>query len=497
MLEKRDQMIKFDGYIKAITDDSPTPSAESDVPVKEGVIIQWWISGFGEGESIVLGFSTEQAHYYINAPSPAYAKYFKNIKERAVLSKAVVDILINAHDEGDDLEYEELLTKLEKIPVDDDMDTLTSEMLIHNSQFVLAQVSSFEEAGDEDEERYMMNSKCIRELLDLAGVENKKSSNQGHVRRNKQTTKKKSKTTQSLATTTPLIREVFTEYFGAQIDTNENVKTKTIRKWKCKFCENCMKDDCGSCKNCLDMTKFGGTGKSKQGCIQRVCQNMIEKNMENEVSDDENEVQKENIDKNIIVKGKHQLKKFFLDIKRMDISSDIMHSQLGVKYPGEPLGQIKSKSIYNVAQVAGKMWKSGDFAMVEREVVQIVYFFQKGERRHKAHVKNFVKGSETVLEETCDAKQLFEVDTCSKEYKACSTISTTSLDSPVDVKFWPIPEDWAMEGGKGISHDPPIDSKNPKSFYYRQKYTHKTARFEDAHPLKIDFLKKNTEIRLY
>ena len=66
MLEARNQTIKFDGYIKPITDDSP--SAETGVPVKEAVIVEWWISGYGDGEKVTLGFSTEQAHYYVNAP---------------------------------------------------------------------------------------------------------------------------------------------------------------------------------------------------------------------------------------------------------------------------------------------------------------------------------------------------------------------------------------------------------------------------------------------
>ena len=114
----------------------------------------------------------------------------------------------------------------------------------------------------------MMDSPCIQRLMELTGIEKAKAKKgqKGHVRGNTRQ-KKKSKTTQSLATTTPLVKEIFNEYFGAQIDLNENEakKTKTIRKWKCRVCENCMRDDCGKCKHCLDMTKFGGTGKSKQG----------------------------------------------------------------------------------------------------------------------------------------------------------------------------------------------------------------------------------------
>ena len=395
-----------------------------------------------------------------------------------------MDVLSDAHDEGNDLSYQDLISKLEKIKVDDDIDALNSEMLINNSQFVLSQVSSYEEAGDEDEERYMMQSQCIRDLLDLAGEQTKKSKSKGHVRLNRQGTKKKSKTTQSLATTTPLIRGVFNDYFGAQIDASENgMKPKTIRKWKCKQCENCQKDDCGKCRNCLDMIKFGGTGKSKQGCIERICNEMIEKNVDNVVSDDENEEDsKENIDKNIAIKGQHNIKNFTIKLERLSVTQKTMTTHLGVTYPEKPLGQIKAKFIHNVVQVGGRTWKSGDFAMLDKEIVQLVYFYQK-DRRHKAHVKNFVQGSKTILEETCDSKQIFEVE-------ACLTIDTTSLDFPIEVKFWPIPKDWEMNGGKDVTDEPPIDVKSSKSFYYRQKYDHSTARFEDAQELTIDFLKK-------
>lgn len=36
-------------------------------------------------------------------------------------------------------------------------------------------------------------------------------------------------------------------------------------------CGGCSKQNCGKCKMCLDMRKFGGTGKKKKKCQQRVC----------------------------------------------------------------------------------------------------------------------------------------------------------------------------------------------------------------------------------
>ena len=36
-------------------------------------------------------------------------------------------------------------------------------------------------------------------------------------------------------------------------------------------CSGCQLEDCGSCKFCIDMIKFGGPGRKKKRCIERVC----------------------------------------------------------------------------------------------------------------------------------------------------------------------------------------------------------------------------------
>ena len=43
------------------------------------------------------------------------------------------------------------------------------------------------------------------------------------------------------------------------------------RRVRCHKCESCTKDDCGECKYCKDMKKFGGTGISKQCCLNKQC----------------------------------------------------------------------------------------------------------------------------------------------------------------------------------------------------------------------------------
>ncbi|XP_065579671.1 lysine-specific demethylase 2A-like [Artemia franciscana] len=43
------------------------------------------------------------------------------------------------------------------------------------------------------------------------------------------------------------------------------------RRTRCRECEACLRDDCGECIFCADMTKFGGQGKAKQTCKARQC----------------------------------------------------------------------------------------------------------------------------------------------------------------------------------------------------------------------------------
>lgn len=46
---------------------------------------------------------------------------------------------------------------------------------------------------------------------------------------------------------------------------------KRPRSVRCGKCDGCERDDCGSCKNCLDKPKFGGIGQRKQGCVKKIC----------------------------------------------------------------------------------------------------------------------------------------------------------------------------------------------------------------------------------
>ncbi len=35
-------------------------------------------------------------------------------------------------------------------------------------------------------------------------------------------------------------------------------------------CDGCVKPDCGKCGNCRDKKKFGGPGKRKKPCMEKI-----------------------------------------------------------------------------------------------------------------------------------------------------------------------------------------------------------------------------------
>ena len=56
-------------------------------------------------------------------------------------------------------------------------------------------------------------------------------------------------------------------FFKNQIENKSNISAP--RRRRCGVCDVCQQPDCGQCTFCKDMVKFGGTGRSKQCCIDR------------------------------------------------------------------------------------------------------------------------------------------------------------------------------------------------------------------------------------
>ena len=71
----------------------------------------------------------------------------------------------------------------------------------------------------------------------------------------------------------------------AQEKAENEGKISKARSKRCGMCDQCMRGDCVVCIHCKDMTKFGGSGKSKQACKERKCNSMAVKEEEDSSSE--------------------------------------------------------------------------------------------------------------------------------------------------------------------------------------------------------------------
>lgn len=111
--------------------------------VKLGPLNGWWVAGFNEGENAVTGVSTGDAHYYLMEPSPAYGRVlFPSVLEKAVLSKVVVRTLEKAHDDDEEMNFDDFLYAVESFPVPDGCRALSHQLLEAHADFILSQVRS-------------------------------------------------------------------------------------------------------------------------------------------------------------------------------------------------------------------------------------------------------------------------------------------------------------------------------------------------------------------
>ena len=137
------------------------------------------------------------------------------------------------------------------------MGELNDEMLIKHADFVVHQVYSYEDAGEEDDMK-LVNLPAMKNLIRLAGIKLA-----GRKRELKVKTSNKIMPKHTDATVTPAVRQVFDLIFGDQMRKEadkENKPNSKARSTRCGKCDDCMKKDCGQCRHCKDMTKFGGSG---------------------------------------------------------------------------------------------------------------------------------------------------------------------------------------------------------------------------------------------
>ncbi|KXJ20320.1 DNA (cytosine-5)-methyltransferase PliMCI [Exaiptasia diaphana] len=382
------------GYVKPVYDENHV--LEGGVPTKNmGPINEWWTAGFDGGEKVLIGFTTAFGEYILMQPSEEYKPFMEAMAEKALLSKIVIELLI----ENADASYEELLYKVQTAIPSDNCTEFTEESLLRHSQFIVEQVENFDEARDSDELPLLI-SPCMRDFIKLSGVTLGKKRGARKVKI-KTEVKKRGPTK---ATTTPLVRHIFDIFFKNQI---EGKGVSAPRRTRCGICEKCQQPDCGKCKYCRDMVKFGGTGRQKQSCLERRCPYRDIKEAEDNETLEEYDKDSELDNRKGANKVHHK------------IAQDQKIVKTKVKWIGEPVRETNTRRYYSSALINKEEVTVGDFVQVcpydphtPLYIACVSYMWENSKGKKMFHARWMTRASDSVLGESADPRELFLADDC-------------------------------------------------------------------------------------
>uniref|UniRef100_A0A8C0IZ04 DNA (cytosine-5)-methyltransferase n=1 Tax=Chelonoidis abingdonii TaxID=106734 RepID=A0A8C0IZ04_CHEAB len=451
-LIERNIELYFSGAVKPIYDDNPC--LDGGVRAKKlGPINAWWITGFDGGERALIGFTTAFADYILMDPSEEYAPTFALMQEKIYMSKIVVEFLQN----NPDVSYEDLLNKIETTvpPAGLNFNRFTEDSLLRHAQFVVEQVESYDEAGDSDEPPVLITP-CMRDLIKLAGVTLGKRC----VRRVVSGIASNKDKGPTKATTTKLVYLIFDTFFSEQIEKNEREEDKenAMKRRRCGVCEVCQQPECGKCKACQNMVKFGGSGRSKQACLQRRCPNLAVREADEDEEVDDN------------IPEMPSPKKMLQGRKKKQNKSRI-------SWVGEPI----KKDYYQKVCIDSETLEVGDCVSVSPDepskplyLARVTALWEDSSGQ-MFHAHWFCQGIDTVLGKTSDSLELFLVD-------ECEDMQLSYIHGKVNVVYKAPSENWALEGG--LDMEIKMVEDDGRTYFYQMWYDQEYARFESPPKLQ-------------
>ncbi|KAL0267696.1 UNVERIFIED_CONTAM: hypothetical protein PYX00_009890 [Menopon gallinae] len=198
-LIEKNKKIFCSGHIKPIYDEDSSP--EGGVPAQEiGPIELWWISGFDGGNNFLIGLASPCAEYILMDPSEEYEEYMKGPRQKALLTKIVVEFLSNSYEPS----FEELLTRIQEVTVPKGELSFDENTLQQHAQFVVEQLLEIDDEGE------LVSTPAVQELIQLYNVKIKR---RNVVKRRFEKTEKDLKL--SRATMTPLVSDIFENFFSS------------------------------------------------------------------------------------------------------------------------------------------------------------------------------------------------------------------------------------------------------------------------------------------
>uniref|UniRef100_A0A8C3KF53 DNA (cytosine-5)-methyltransferase n=1 Tax=Calidris pygmaea TaxID=425635 RepID=A0A8C3KF53_9CHAR len=458
-LIERNIELYFSGAVKPIYDDNPC--LDGGVRAKKlGPINAWWITGFDGGEKALIGFTTAFADYILMEPSEEYAPIFALMQEKIYMSKIVVEFLQNNRD----VSYEDLLNKIETTvpPAGLNFNRFTEDSLLRHAQFVVEQVESYDEAGDSDEPPVLITP-CMRDLIKLAGVTlgKRRAVRRQAIRHPTKIDKDKGPTK---ATTTKLVYLIFDTFFSEQIekDEREDDKENAMKRRESGFLRPQRSlsllpgTSLCSCKACQNMVKFGGSGRSKQACLQRRCPNLAVREADEDEEVDDN------------IPEMPSPKKMLQGRKKKQNKSRI-------SWVGEPIKSDGKKDYYQRVCIDSETLEVGDCVSVSPDdptkplyLARVTAMWEDSSGQ-MFHAHWFCPGSDTVLGATSDPLELFLVD-------ECEDMQLSYIHGKVKVIYKAPSENWSMEGG--LDMEIKMVEDDGRTYFYQMWYDQEYARFE-------------------
>ena len=355
--------------------------------------------------------------------------------------------------------YNNMLEELQIVAPD-----ITEETLLQHGEFIVQQIHSYDTSADNDEQN-LLSAPFIKELCKFIGVslqalesssaERGKTHTQRHMYHGKNAMEP---SRAKIASTTPLVRHVFTSLMKQRAQLRKEKMANKIADFsKCGVCKGCLEKECGSCQNCLNMIKFAGSGMSRKGiCKLKQCEKL--KVMEN-VKDSQPEIYE------------RQMRYMREKTTRVKWIGDAKDYQ-GSKY-------------YDAADVNNERLEVGDFILVRPDdqnttnfICRIINFESDGSEKI-THVQTYCRGTDTLLGETADPKELFAMIDC-------ESIPCYEIIRKVDVWYWPGPKKWKLAGGSKQSTYTPSDELNDNfCYWFRLMYNPALGRFEVIPPLLL------------
>ena len=405
-----------------------------------------------------------------------------DVKDQIYLSGQIIELLL----QNSNMKFKDLLHILEQNSMPSGR-LVSAETLLKFSKFICHPFTTKINREDQDSLAPILRS-CIKTMIEIAGIEISKLSDIFQsVNRQSPPLKPKKERILVPTSTTPLARETFDFFFYDQINKsgrsekiNLDLKSATRRN-RCGVCVVCQQADCGECRFCLDLVKFGGTGRSKQSCIHRKCPNIAFQSFNTDEREDD--VEFELIGPSDINNEKNYDDPIWRVQRHVDNNN--------INWDGCKLADEKGKMFYSAAIINGHMHiQCGTYVLIKPEnrktafyISEVVSLWEYGKSGEKyMHVKWFFRGNETILGETSgDSEEIFL-----SEY--CADVPISTIINVVTVRQEP--SDFHFSQLESFENKLENDTINCNfdvitSFWYRFIYYAKTARFEDAPKLTL------------